>query len=310
MDRVGDVMDGRRTALLYLVLAALWGSSFVGVKVALDAFSPVFLAAVRFSISAVVLFAATALTGRRVRPRGAGDWAPIVTGGVFIIGVHNALLFAGQQYVPSAVASTLLGLIPILTPAVNRFVRPDQRLSRQAVLGLGAGFLGVVLIADPDPANLLADVRGIGFVFASAVTFVLGAVLTRETEASLSSLALQSWMALLGSSVLLVAVPFLPGESFAAAWSPAVTGWVLYLSLVPGALGFFLYFHLLDRLGPVQMGLLEYVIPPFAALFGWLVRAEPLSPSTVYGFFAILVGFLLLKGGSLRAALRARRSRN
>jgi drug/metabolite transporter (DMT)-like permease len=303
-------MDGRRTALLYLTLAALWGTSFVGVKVALDAFSPVYLAAVRFSLSAVVLFAATVLTGRRVRPRGPGDWSPIVTGGIFIIGVHNALLFVGQQYVPSAVASTLLGLIPILTPVVNRFVRPDQRLSNRGVLGIAAGFLGVVLIADPDPANLLADVRGVGYVFASAAVFVVGAVLTRETEASLSSLALQSWMALLGGGVLLVAVPFLPSESFSAAWSPTIAGWVLYLSLVPGALGFFLYFRLLDRLGPVQMGLLEYVIPPFAALFGWLVRSEPLALSTVYGFLAILVGFLLLKGSSLRAVLRERESRS
>lgn len=297
-------MSRRRDAVLYVLLAAVWGASFVATKAALEGVTPVVLAAVRFDLVAVLLFAVATANGTRLRPEGRGDALPILTGGVLVIGVHNALLFAGQQYVTSAVASVLLGLVPILTPVAARLVHPDQRLSRTGVVGLGFGFLGVVLIADPDPTNLLADVRGVAFVFASAVVFVTGIVLTREERASLSPLAVQAWMALVGALLLHLVIPAVPGESYAAAtWTPAIVGWVLFLAVLPGAWGFFVYFRLLSRLGPVQMGLLEYVIPPFAALTGWVVLREALSVTTVLGFLSILVGFLLLKHSALRYAL-------
>jgi len=300
-------MSGRRDAVLYLFLAAAWGTSFVATKAALASVPPVVLAAVRFDLVAAVLFAVAALGGRDLRPRGRDDLAPILTGGLLVIGAHNALLFSGQQYVTSAVASTLLGLVPILTPVAARFLRPDERLARRGVAGLALGFLGVVLIADPDPTNLLADVRGVGFVFASAAVFVAGIVTTREERTTLDPVATQAWMALTGAALLHLAIPVLPGESLAAATvTPAVVGWVVYLAVVPGAWGFFVYFRLLERLGPLQMALLEYVIPPFAAGFGWLVLGEELTATTAYGFVAILAGFLLLKAESIRAALRRR----
>jgi drug/metabolite transporter (DMT)-like permease len=135
--------------------------------------------------------------------------------------------------------------------------------------------------------------------------FVAGIVTTREERTTLDPVATQAWMALSGAVLLHLAVPVLPGESFARATiTPAVAGWVGYLAVVPGAWGFFVYFRLLERLGPLRMALLEYVIPPFAALFGWLVLGEGLTRTTVYGFVAILSGFLLLQRESLRASLR------
>ncbi len=296
----------RRSVLAYVGLAAAWGTAFVATKAALSWFSPVVLAALRFDVAAVCLFAVAAATGRSLRPRGRGDWAPILTGGLLTIGAHHALLFAGQVHVTSAVAATLLGLVPVLTPAATRFLRPDDRLSARGFAGVLVGFAGVLLLADPDPANLGASV-GVGLVFASAAAWTLGAVLTREDDAALSGLSLQAWMLLAGAASLHLAVAVLPGESLAVAATadPAGVAWLLYLAVVPGALGFLAYFRLLDRFGPVQMGLIEYVIPPFAALFGWLALGEALSETTVYGFAVVLAGFLLVKGPELRSALRA-----
>ncbi|MFB6095889.1 MAG: DMT family transporter [Haloferacaceae archaeon] len=297
-------MSDNRDAALFLALAAVWGSAFVATKAALAAIPPVLLAALRFDVVALLLFVAALATGRRLRPRGRGDWLPILTGGAFSIGAHHALLFSGQQYVTSAVASTLLGSIPVLTPVATHLLRTDQRPGATTVAGLLAGFAGVVLIADPDPDALLAGATGTLLVFGAAVAFVLGAVSTDERRATLSPFALQAWMALVGAGLLHAAALGLPGESLAAAtWTPTAVGWLLYLAVVPGAAGFFTYFRLLDRLGPLQVGLLEYAIPPFAAAFGWLVLREPLAPSTVAGFATILVGFLLVKSGAIVRAL-------
>ncbi|MBP1954647.1 drug/metabolite transporter (DMT)-like permease [Halarchaeum rubridurum] len=298
-------MTARRDAALYLGLAAAWGTAFVATDAALDVVPPVSLAAVRFDVAALALFAVAALLGHSLRPRGRGDWAPILLGGVCNIGLHHALLFAGQRTVPPAVAATLLGLVPVLTPAAARVARADDRLAPRGVAGVLVGFAGVALIAHPDPSNLAASV-GVGLVLASAAVWTVGAVLVDEDDAALGGLALQAWTLLVGALALDAAALLLPGQSFDAAAVPLPTvGWVLYLALVPGALGFLVYFRLLDRLGPVEMGLIEYVIPPFAALFGWLLLGETIETATVGGFVAVLAGFCLLKGDVLRRRLRA-----
>ncbi|WP_435101957.1 DMT family transporter [Halarchaeum sp. P4] len=294
----------RRDAALYLGLAAAWGTAFVATDAALDTVQPIPLAAIRFDIAALLLVGVVVATGRSLRPRGWGDWSPILIGGLCNIGLHHALLFAGQQTVPPAVAATLLGLVPVLTPAVTRFARPDERLSPLGVVGVLVGFGGVVLIANPDPSNLAASV-GVGFVLASAVAWTAGAVFTSEDDAELGGLALQAWMLLVGALALDAAAFVVPGQSFAAAaFPPETVAWVLYLAVVPGAAGFLVYFTLLDRLGPIEMGLIEYVIPPFAAVFGWLVLGEGLAASTIGGFLAVLVGFSLVKASALRRSLR------
>ncbi|SHH57858.1 DMT family transporter [Halobaculum gomorrense] len=314
-----------RDALGFLTLAALWGTAFVATKAALAEFPPVLLAALRFDIAAAVLVAVAVASGARLRPAGWGDFAPILAGGTFSIGLHHALLFTGQQYVPSAVAATLLGLIPVLTPVAARVVRPDERIDTVGAVGLLVGFAGLILIADPDVSQLAragdGTARATGavggpalpaanlgalFVFASAVAWVAGAVTTREDDATLGPLALQAWMAAVGALLLHVAAGAV-GQS-ALALDPSATGlaWLAYLAVVPGAAGFLLYFRLLDRIGPIRAGLLEYAIPPFAALFGFLVLGETLAEDTVVGFACILSAFLLVQRVPIRAALRRR----
>ncbi|WP_369682161.1 DMT family transporter [Haladaptatus sp. AB618] len=288
-------MASRRDVVLYLALAAIWGTAFPATEAALEGFRPVALAAVRFDLAALVLLAVAAASGRSLIPRGRGDWTPILVGGLFNIGLHHALLFAGQQYVTSAVASTLLGLVPVLTPVVTSVFRPDESISARGVVGVVLGFVGVVLIANPSGGHLLSDI-GVWFVLGAAVAWVVGAVFTDENDAGLPGLSLQAWMLAVGALGLDIATFVVPGQGFAAT-TPTTTSlaWVGYLAVVPGAAGFLIYFRLLHRLGPIEMGLIEYVIPPFAAIFGWFVLGEGLTPTTGGGFLAILGGFLLVK---------------
>ncbi len=297
-------MASRRDIVLYLILAATWGTAFPATEAALKGFHPVPLAAVRFDLAALVLVAVAAASGRSLRPRGWGDWTPILFGGIFNIGMHHALLFAGQQYVTSAVASTLLGLVPVLTPVVTSVFRPDESISARGVVGVLLGFVGVILIANPSAGHLFSDI-GVWLVLGAAVAWVVGAVFTDENDANLSGLSLQAWMLTMGALALDGATFVVPGQSFATA-TPTTTSlaWVCYLAVVPGAIGFLIYFRLLHRLGPIEMGLVEYVIPPFAAVFGWVVLGEGLTPTTGGGFLAILGGFLLVKWPRITSSMR------
>lgn len=303
--RLHQAVTRYRNLLLYLLLAAVWGTAFPATKAGLQDLPPVTFAALRFDIAAAVMFAWVVYRGDRLRPSGRGDYTYILVGGLLTIGAHHALLFAGQDYVTSAVASVLLGLVPVITPAITRLTASDEPLTRLGVLGVGVGFLGVAVIANPDPANLLADIQGVLLVFGAALAFAVGAVVTHDAKPGLSVLALQPWMMLVGAISLHLAALVLPGEGAAyVTLTPTAIWAVLYLALAAGALGFTLYFVLLRRLGPVEMSFIEYVLPLFAAIGGWLLLGEGISANTILGFLLILVGFVLVKRRALRAELR------
>ncbi|MDT3435867.1 DMT family transporter [Haloarcula sp. 1CSR25-25] len=298
-------MSRLRTTGRFLLLCAIWGTAFMATDVGLVDLPPVPFAAVRFDIATVLLFAALVATGGLERPRTRDDYVYVLVAGALMIGAHHAFLFAGQQYVTGAVAAVLLGLIPVVTPALTRLAASDDRFTANTGVGVVLGFAGVVVIADPDPANLLGSTIGITLVLAAALTFAIPAVITHDTSPSMSFVATQAWLMGVGAVVLHVAVFALPGQSFAdASWTPSALAATAYLSAVAGIGGFLLYFRLLDELGPIEMSFIEYVIPLFAALAGWLVLGQPVTLATVGGFACILAGFIAAKWTALRAELR------
>ena len=289
------------TAGRFVLLCAIWGTAFMATDVGLADLPAVPFAAVRFDVAAVLLFAAVFASGVDVRPRTRDDYIYVLVGGALIIGAHHAFLFAGQQYVTGGVAAVLLGLIPVVTPALTRLVSTEEKFTAATALGVALGFAGVVVIADPDPANIANSVLGVSLVFVSALVFAIAAVITHSRSPSMSFLSTQAWMMATGAVVLHAAVLALPGQSFATArWTPSALGALTYLSVVAGVGGFLLYFTLLDDLGPIEMSFIEYVIPVFAALAGWLVLGQEVTPGTVAGFVFILAGFVAAKWGTLR----------
>ncbi|MFB6268810.1 MAG: DMT family transporter [Halobacterium sp.] len=298
-------MSRYRTAGEFVLLCAVWGTAFMATDVGLADLPPVPFAAVRFDVAAVLLFGVAAARDTLAVPRTREDYVYVLTGGALIIGAHHAFLFAGQQYVTGAVAAVLLGLVPVVTPALTRLVSSDESLTPHTAVGVALGFVGVVVIADPDPADLADSVLGVALVLASALAFAVAAVVTHDSDPTLSFLSTQAWLMAVGAAFLHVAVLALPGQSFAdAAWTPSAVAAVAYLSVVAGVFGFVLYFRLLDALGPIEMSFIEYVIPVFAALAGWLVLDQSLTAATVAGFAFILAGFVSAKWRALRAEAR------
>jgi len=102
-------------------------------------------------------------------PRTRGDVGAILATGVLAIGLTNALLFVGQQYVTSAVASIVYSLNPIMTPVFAAFLLSDERLSPRGGAGMGLGLLGVGLVVS-GPRELAGGAVGKGILFVGAIT--------------------------------------------------------------------------------------------------------------------------------------------
>ena len=305
-------MASRRhtTAGLFLSLSAVWGLSFVAARAAVVDIPPLWLAALRFDVAGVVLLAFVVLTADRWRPAGRAEWSVVAVGGTLFVAVHHALLFAGQQYVTSAVAGVVISLDPILAAGFARLLLPDERLSLLGGLGLLLGIGGVVVVANPDPAAITgAETVGVLLVFLSAAAFALGAVLTRRCRTALPVASLHAWMMLVGAVLLHLTLLVAPGGSVTSiTWSEGALAGLAYLAVVAAGAGYLLYFELLDRVGPVEVNLVAYVVPLFAALGGWVFLGEQVAPSTVAGFLLIAAGFGLLKRSALREEVRSLRT--
>jgi len=305
-------MASRRhtVAGLFVSLSAVWGLSFVAARAAVVDVPPLWLAALRFDVAGVLLLAFAVLTAERWRPSGRAEWTVVAIGGTLFVAVHHALLFAGQQYVTSAVAGVVISLDPILAAGFARVLLPDERLSALGGLGLLLGLCGVGVVANPDPAALTGpETVGVVLVLCSAAAFALGAVLTRRYRTELPVASLQAWMMLVGAGLLHLTLAVAPvGGVSTITWSDSALAGLAYLAVVASGLGYLLYFELLDRVGPVEVNLVAYVVPLFAAVGGWVFLGEQVAPSTVAGFALIAAGFGLLKRGALREEVRALRA--
>lgn len=285
-----------RNFVAFVALAGLWGTAFMAIKAGLSYFPPVLFAAFRFDLAAVIMLGYAAVTTDRLRPQGTREWLLVAVGGVFIIAGYHALLFIGEQNTTSAVAAVIVSLSPVLTPAFARAFLPNERLSAVGVVGILLGLVGVAVLTRPTPESLLGgDLVPKAFVFAAAVSFALGSVLTNRITASLPAPTMEAWSMVLGA-VVLHAASALSAEPLAGV-EIAVPGIaaLVYLSVASSAIGFLIYFDLLSRLGPVEINLVSYVAPVFAAISGALFLGEVIDAVTVVGFVIIFAGFVLLK---------------
>ena len=297
-------MSRYRNLGLFLVLAAVWGSAFMAIKAGLSEFPPVLFAALRYDLAGAVMLAYAVIRADRWRPAGHREWAAVGVGAALLIAAYHTFLFVGEQSTTSAAAAVVVSLSPALTTLFARLVLPDERLSAVGVVGAVLGLVGVVAVANPDPSQVLdRDVVGNLLVFGAAVSFALGSVLTTWLHAGLEIETMEAW-SMLGGAAVMHGVSLAIGESAAAVtWSPRALWALGYLALGSSAVGFLIYFRLLDRLGPIEINLVSYVAPLFAAVTGFLFLGEVVGVSTVLGFCLIFAGFVLIKRRAVRQEL-------
>jgi len=289
---------------LFVLLAVLWGFSFVAIKTGLGALPPVFFAALRFDVAVPLLLVFVAWRYDTWRPQTRADYAGVAVGAAALIAGNNGFLFLGQQSITPAAASVMYGLNPLLAPAFA-FVLLDQRLDAVSLLGIAVGLVGVVIIVQPSPETLTSgSTVGQLLVLAAAASVALGSVLLRRVDATLDSIPLTAWAMALGALFLHAASVGL-GESAAGA---VVTTPVLYAVLVLGVLStaaaYPIFFVLIRRIGPVRTNLVAYAVPIFAAVTSWLLFGTGVTPSTAIGFLVVVTGVAVLERQVVTTELR------
>jgi len=285
-------------AVLFVALAIAWGLSFPAISVGLGYLPPLLFAALRYEVAALLLLGYAVATTDSWRPVGRNNVEAILGGGVFLIG-GNGLLFIGQQTVPSGVAAILQALVPILT-ALWALALLGERLSAVGAVGAALGFLGVGLIVQPDPNNLLAgDTTGRLIILGQVLLVSLGGVLVQRAAPSMERVGMTGWAMLVGGGLLHV-ISVGSGEvPTRSALAPTAVGAVVYLGVFSTALAFLVYFKILSEQGAFEASLVAYLVPVVATVVGVFLLGETVGALTVVGFLVVFVGFALLKRHAL-----------
>lgn len=155
---------------------------------------PIALAALRLYVAALVLLPLAALPEEYWLPRTRRDSLGVALTGAFTFGVMNALLLGGQQYVSNTIGAIAYSLMPVSMTGFAALILPEPSLDRLDAAGIDLGFVGALVVADPNPANLLtARLLGVAVMVSSVAVFALGTVLTQRLDPSMPPVALIGW---------------------------------------------------------------------------------------------------------------------
>ncbi len=280
-----------RDTIELLILAAIWGASFLFMRVAGPELGPVPLMFLRVGIAAVCLVP-VAVLGRRV---GAlrGRIVPVAVVGAINSALPFCLLAYATLYMTAGLTSILNATSPLWGGLVAHLWLKD-RLTPARALGLAVGFGGVVFLVW-GRASFRAGGAGLAVVAAMGATSSYGvaASYTKKRLAGVDPLAVAA------GSQLAATIVLAPGALWLWPAHPVpgrVWGAVILLGVVCTAVAYVLYFRLIAHVGPARAIAVTFLIPPFALVWGGLVLGEPLSARTVLGAGIILVGTALVTG--------------
>jgi drug/metabolite transporter (DMT)-like permease len=289
-----------RDLLELLVLAAIWGGSFLFMRVAAPEFGPVPLVALRVGIAALCL-----VPFALVRARGAlrGRAVPVAVVGVINSALPFSLLAFATLSVTAGLASILNATSPLWGALVAHLWLKD-RLTRGRVLGLALGLAGVTVLFW-GRASFKPGGSGLAVIAALAATLSYGvaASYTKRRLTGANPLAVAAW------SQFAAAVLLAPGALLlwpAHAISLRSWGAVLGLGVACTGFAYVIYYRLIAHIGPARAIAVTFLVPPFAIAWGGLFLGESVSPRMIAGALVVLAGTALTTG-VVRFPMRAER---
>lgn len=283
------------TALL-LLLAGMWGLSFLFIEVALRGLGPMWIVVGRTGVGALVLLAVSRVRGHRL-PGSAQMWRRLLLLGIVTNAVPWSAVAWSQQRLPSGLVALLMAAVPSSTLVVS-VLAGLERFTLVRVLGLTLALSGVGLTVAADlgdPGRLLA----IGVVVVATMMYASGAVYAgRRVSGTTSPLTIATGQVI---SAFAVTVPVallvdpLPG---AEALTPSVLGAVGGLGGLGTGIAFLVFYTLIERVGATNTTLVTYLVPLVAVLAGALVLGERLALPAMLGGGLIVVGVWLAQRGT------------
>lgn len=284
--------------IAFAVLYIVWGSTYLGIKVAVETMPPLLMAAARFIPAGAILFMAALWIGKAPMPR-KRDWVnSFIIGSALILG-GNGLVTIAERTVDSTLAAVLIASNPIFIAIFATLAKVQKAPSRLGVVSLFVGFLGVcLLVYSKVGLEFEGELGGVILLFSAIVSWTLGTVFSKSHPTECSPFMMAGMQMFFGGILCLLAA-FIMGElgdfdislvsnrSWFAYW---------YLLFVGSLAGFTSFVYLLTHCSPSAVSSHAYINPLVALLLGWLILGETFNWQGWLSALIILLSVFILLG--------------
>ena len=286
----------RSAYIAWIAVCIIWGTTYLGIRVALEAVPPLLMGGIRWTVAGSLLAVFALLRGERLP--GLALWPSLALQGLLMLGFGNGFVNWAELYVPSGLAAVTLATSPFWMSGVEALRADGERLSRGALAGLILGFSGILVLVWPD-LNL-ADAAGLNFTLGvialqvACLGWAIGSSYSKRHPHGSSVFAATAVQMLFGGLMMLLAGTLIgewPGVHLEGRGL-----WALAYLMVVGSIGGFVsYVYALQHLPVATVSLYAYANPLIAVVLGALVLNEPFTMRTVVSMAIVFAGMALVR---------------
>ncbi len=288
-----------------MLLAGLWGASFLSIRIALDEIPPLTSVAHRVGWATLVLWIYVLLR-RLPLPRGRSVWVGFAGMGILNNVIPFSLMAWGQLYIPSGLTSIFNATAAIFGVLVAALLLSDERLTPRRALGVAVGFAGVVIAIGSDSLRDF-DITSLAqlAVLAGTLSYAFAGVWARKRLVGLAPQVAAAGM-LTTSTLIMVPLAWYFDGPIRLDLQPRTLLAIAYYALGATALAYLLYYRVLTLAGSGNLMLVTLMIAPIAIVLGAVVLGEQLAANAYKGFGLLALGLLIIDGRVIDRLRRAR----
>jgi len=281
--------------LQILLLSAIWGISFLLIRIAGDSFPPIWVALLRCSTGALLLWVVMLLGRRSLPPRALLPWFLLVA---FF---NNAIPFTffawGERTIPSSTAAVVNATTPIWTLLISLAVSRGHVTGRM-IAGVLLSFAGVILVvyghaaAEDSPRGRQGLALGVTLVVLASLGYAIATVMAKIKLKGIDPIALATSQLTLAALMLLPVALLGAHPVFSTVSVPSIAA-IATLGLAGSGIAYLLYFNLLAHVSATHVTAVTYLLPIWGLFWGWLAH-EAIGWTAYAGVAVVIVGLLLL----------------
>lgn len=292
-----------KLVLAILTVAVVWGTTFLGIRIAVESIPPWFVAGIRQFIAGIILFVILIFTKKLkwIGWKNFGD--QIILSSLMLI-MANGMTTVAEKHLTSSLASLISSTSPLVVFVLSLFFSL-QKFTIRGLIGVLLGFSGILLIFKDGLEDLLNPEyrNGVLYMFIAISGWAFGTIYTKKINHSPGSISLNLFYQFAFAGIVQIIFGFvLSDEIIFSTWSFKSIFATVYLAIFGSVITFFAFHFALKKISPTQISILSYVNTIIAIFLGWLVLNEPISLPFMLATIMIICGVFITnyKPGMLR----------
>jgi drug/metabolite transporter (DMT)-like permease len=277
--------------LAFITVCIVWGTTYLGISVALETVPVLLVAGLRWMAAGVILSGVMLATGRRLP--GPKLWGPLALLGFLMNIIGNGFVVYAQQYVASGLTAVLIATTPFWSALLERLLPDGERFTKRSLIGLALGFSGIVVLVWPEMTTGGSSGRsfivGVLAIQLACIGWVIGTSFAKRHELGdnpFRSAALQ----MVFSGIMLLGAATAHGDWAHLSFTPRSLAAMIYLSVAGSLVAYSAYIYAIQHLPLQLVSLYAYINPMIAVALGTLLLSEPLSARIIVAAALVFAG--------------------